>query len=62
MFNTRDYRVYFTQLYQIELNMKRKAEKLLELIDDPIAKNKLQSIIDDEIKHIKIVQAMKDLI
>lgn len=62
MFNKKDYASYFKQLYAIELDMKREAQKLLKIIEHPEARVLLKKIVADEIRHAKIVKDMTSLI
>ena len=62
MFNKKDYIIFIDQLYKIELEMEKEAIELQKMVDDTEIKKMLQDIIDDERKHKKIVQAMKDLV
>ncbi len=62
MFNKRDYRSYFKQLYQVELMMKKEGRALLKLVPDKDSKELLNILIADEIKHAKIVKEMMNLI
>jgi hypothetical protein len=62
MFNKKDYLDYFGQLYDVEIIMKKEVEELLEIIEDPIAREILDRIRKDEIRHAKIIKSMIKLI
>jgi len=62
MFNKKDYRSYFRQLYSVELGMKQEGEDLLKLVNDPESQGLLKALIADEVKHAKIVKEMMELI
>ena len=62
MFNKKDYKSYFNQLYQVELTMKREGKELLALVSDEDSQQILKSLINDEIRHAKIVKEMMALI
>lgn len=62
MFNKKDYRSYFKQLYQVELMMRREGKDLLKLVSDPKSQELLKSLVADEIRHAKLVKEMMDLI
>jgi len=62
MFNKKDYRSYFRQLYSVELGMKQEGEDLLKLVSDPESQRLLKILIADEIRHAKIVKEMMELI
>lgn len=58
MFQKKDYLEYFENLYQIELGMEKEGRALLKIIDDPVARTLLRKLIDDEIRHKKIVKSL----
>lgn len=62
MFNKEDHLAYFKQLYDIEIVMKEDAEELLKIIEHPEAREILERIRQDEIRHAIIVQELIDLI
>ena len=62
MFNKKDYIDYFNQLYDVEIEMKEDAEKLLAIINNPEARRIIETIRNDEIKHAEIVKEMIRLI
>ncbi|MCX6795160.1 MAG: hypothetical protein NT165_00260 [Candidatus Falkowbacteria bacterium] len=62
MFNKKDYRSYFQQLYQVELTMKQEGKELMALVPDRASKEILKSLVADEIRHAKIVKEMMALI
>jgi hypothetical protein len=62
MFNKKDYLDYFGQLYDVEIIMKKEVEELLKIIEDPIAREILDRIRKDEIRHAKIIKSMIKLI
>ena len=55
MFTKNDYLKYFDELYEVEMLMKREANKLMRTIKDPKIQGMLQSLFDDEVRHAKIV-------
>lgn len=62
MFNKKDYRSYFKQLYQVELIMRQEGKDLLKLVTDAESQELLKSLVADEIRHAKLVKEMMDLI
>ena len=62
MINKQGYLDYFKELYDIEITMKEKMEKLLEIVEDPESRKVLEQIKVDEIRHAEIVQNMVKLI
>jgi hypothetical protein len=62
MFNKKDYRTYFKQLYEVEIIMRKEGEELLKLVKDIESQKLLKSLVADEIRHAKIVKQMLDLI
>lgn len=62
MFAKKDYKEYFSNLYDIELEMEREGKALLKIVDDPLAKKLLRKLIKDEARHKKIVKSLQKLI
>jgi hypothetical protein len=62
MFNKQGYLDYFKELYNVEIAMKERVEKLLEIVDDPTSREILEKIKADEIRHAEIVTSMMKLI
>jgi demethoxyubiquinone hydroxylase (CLK1/Coq7/Cat5 family) len=62
MINKQGYLNYFEELYDVEIVMKEKVEKLLEIIEDPKSREILERIRSDEIRHAEIVTSMIKLI
>ena len=62
MFNKKDYIDYFNQLYDLEIEMREDAEKLLIRVKNPEARRIIEVIRNDEIKHAEIVKEMIKLI
>lgn len=62
MFTKKDYKKYFTELYAVEKKMQKHGTELLKLIDNIEAQKLLKTLIDDEIRHAKLVKDMLKLI
>lgn len=62
MLNKKDYLNYLGEIYKVELGMKREAKALLGLIKDLEARDILSRLMYDEIRHVKIVKGMVNLI
>jgi hypothetical protein len=62
MFKRKDYIDYFKQLYDVEIIMKKEVEDLLKIIEEPAAKELLERIRKDEMRHARIVKSMIKLI
>ncbi len=62
MFEKKDYKEYFANLYDIELEMEREGKALLKIVEDPLAKKLLRKLISDEARHKKIVKSLQKLI
>jgi len=58
MFNREDYINYFLELYKTEADMKHSAQSLLHEINDDYSRDALQRIIQDEQRHMKMIQEM----
>ena len=62
MFNKKDYLEYFEELYRVEIAMRNEAEKLLKIIDEKRARQMLEQIRNDEIRHAELVKEMINMI
>lgn len=62
MFTKKDYMKFFEQLYDIEIGMKKEATDLYKIVKNKEARAIIRRVINDEIRHAKIVKKMMKII